>query len=105
MPVLTGGAGPDSESNLDDLGIRTTRRLRLLMQMLEAKSFAHAEFDRLRVSLDSLRLAGGESSFAASRLSQARRYLRSNELGAARYELQLLHDCLRSAETAMPVQT
>jgi hypothetical protein len=66
------------------------------MQMIANKDFAHVEFDSLRELIESLPLAGGDSGLAASRLSKVQRYLRSNEMGAARYELQLLHDCLQS---------
>jgi hypothetical protein len=88
--------GPASKRKLDDMRTRAAARLRSLMQKLSAKDFASGEFDNLRVLIGSLPHPGGGSSLAESHLSKALRYLRSNEVGAARYELQLLLECLQA---------
>ena len=49
-----------------------------------------AEFDSIRLLLETLPLATAEFSLAVNRLANARHYLESGEYGAARYELRLL---------------
>ena len=90
------GAKRRPACKLDDLRTRAVTRLRVLTQMISGKDFTSGDLDGLRVLIESVPMAGGESGLAASRLSKVQRYLRSNELGAARYELQMLLDCLQS---------
>jgi hypothetical protein len=72
-----------------------TARLRSLMQTLSGKDLATMEFDNLRTLIESLPLASSDFSLAGNYLRKAQRYLRSNEIGAALYELRLLLDCLQ----------
>jgi hypothetical protein len=90
------GAERRPARKLDDLRRRAVTGLRVLTQMTSGKHFTSGDLDGLRVLIESWPMAGSESGLAASRLCKAQRYLRSNELGAARYELQLLLDCLQS---------
>ncbi len=49
-----------------------------------------ADFEQIRQMLEALPLASAEFSLAVNRLTNAQKYLRSGEYGAARYELHLL---------------
>ena len=89
---------PKAEQNhavsIDETRKLATGRLRSLMQRLSNKERAADELDNLRTLIESLPLASGDFGVAMNRLRNAQRYLRSDEIGAARYELRLLFGCL-----------
>ena len=75
---------------LEDLRRRAVARLRSLLQTLSGQASDTAELDSLSSLFGSLQPHAAESGWAAKRLQAAQRYLRSQEVGAARYELRLL---------------
>lgn len=85
---------PARKSN--DLRTRADMGLKMLTQIIKGQDFTNDDLDSLQGLIGSLPTTGAESDLAASRLCKAQRYLRSNERGAARYELQLLLDRLQS---------
>ena len=77
-------------ASVDELRKLAAFRLRLLMQTLSDTTRASDEIDNLRRIFESLPLNTAEFGLAKNRLRNARRYLSSDELGAARCELRLL---------------
>ena len=77
-------------ASVDALRKLAAFRLRSLVQTLSDATRASDEMDNLRKIFESLPLSTAEFSLAMNRLRNARRYLSSNELGAARCELRLL---------------
>jgi hypothetical protein len=81
--------------SIDEIRENSARRLQSLMRTLSDIDRAAAEFSDLRTVIESLPMPSGEFSLAKNRLRNAQRYLRSDEAGAARYELCLLLGSLR----------
>jgi hypothetical protein len=77
-------------ASIDEIRRLAALRLRSLMQRLSDTTCAAVEFENLREIIESLSLSTAEFSLAMNRLRNARRYLSSDELGAARCELRLL---------------
>jgi hypothetical protein len=77
-------------TSLGDWRQSTAARLESLLQILSSKDFARTEVDHLRTLVESLPPDNTSSGLAANYLSKAQRYLHSNEIGAAMYELRLL---------------
>lgn len=74
---------------------------RCLDQWIRAVHRGRCTLDKLpdlRDLIDALPLSSGDYCTAVNRISNAKRYLESNERGAARYELKLLDSSLRQFE-------
>jgi len=80
---------------VDDWRHRAAARLESLLQMFSSKDFMETRVDHLQTLIESLPPDNSNSGLAANYLSKARRYLRSNEVGAAVYELRLLRGWLQ----------
>lgn len=78
------------ESPLSEVRENACRRLRGLLGKLADKEPLGEEFSDLDALLLSLSLPSEAIAAARRRLAAAQRFLRSNEVGAARYELRLL---------------
>jgi hypothetical protein len=90
MSIFASRAEPGQAPQVHELRNRAAGRLRSLLQDLSDTHRAAAELDNLRALFESLRLAGGEFGVAMNHLRCAQRFLGSDEVGAARYELRLL---------------
>jgi len=90
MSIFVSSAEPNRAPATHELRNRAAARLRSLLQDLGDTHRAAAELDNLRTLIESLLQAGGESGLAMNHLRCARRFLGSDEVGAARYELRLL---------------
>jgi len=88
-------AEPHPSAALDEPRSRAKARLVSLMQTMSGQDFASAELDKLRTQIDSAVSASSDLSLAANYLHKAQRFIRSNEVGAAAYELRLVLDCLQ----------
>jgi hypothetical protein len=71
-------------------------KLAAVLQMLHRRSDPRDHLESVRSLLESLPLSTGEYGIAQNRLRNAERYLRSQEHGAARFELQMLAGSLRN---------
>jgi hypothetical protein len=71
-------------------------KLAAVLQMLQRRSDPRDHLETVRSLLESLPLSTGEYGMAQNRLRNAERYLRSQEHGAARFELQMLAGSLRN---------
>ena len=71
-------------------------KLAAILQMLQRRNDPRDHLETVRSLLESLPLSTGEYGIAQNRLRNAERYLRSQEHGAARFELQLLAGSLRN---------
>jgi hypothetical protein len=74
---------------------------RCLERLLHRDQSVEKHFDDLLAVeslLAALPLASDEFALVASRMGNARRYLRSNEIGAARYEIGMLASTLRNLQ-------
>ena len=96
MSIIFSNAEPRQAAALKEPGRHAATRLQSLMQVLSGKDVASMEFDNLRTLVESLPLSGNDCPLVANYLRKAQRYLRSNEEGAARYELRLLLEYLQS---------
>ncbi len=67
-----------------------------LLRVIRRKQDILDQVEQISDLLESLPLAAGDYGTATNRLRNAHRYLRSEERGAARYELQLLAGSLRA---------
>ena len=90
MPILANSTGKQHRFSIDEVRADVTNRLRLLLPRLGNRAFAVAELNDLRDMLNSLPLDSEDFGVAINRLKNCYRYLCSNEIGAARYELKLL---------------
>ena len=90
MSILIPSTEQTRVTPIDEIRQLAVGRLRSLMQRLSDKERAAHDVDNLRTLFESLPLASGEFGLAVNRLQNAQRYLRSDEIGAARYELRLL---------------
>lgn len=90
MSIFVSRAETGRVPQVHELRNRAAGRLRSLLQDLSDPRRATAELENLRTLFESLRQAGGESGLALNRLRYAQRFLGSDEVGAARYELRLL---------------
>ena len=95
MSIFFSRAELSQASTIDEQLNRAAARLQSLMQTLSGKDFASVEIDKLRTTIESLPPASAEFRLASSYLRKAQRYLRSDEVGAALYELRLLLGCLQ----------
>ena len=66
-----------------------------LMQTIAARPLMNGEFNRLRNLLAELPGSDDDPDRGERRLSRAQRYLRSDEVGSALYELKLLVGALQ----------
>ena len=92
----TGVSSPDELRNL---------LAQCLSPLMDQETDADLWKDQLTVAamlLESLPLSTSEFGLAMNRLNNARRYLKSNECGAARYELRLLIGGLTPKPEARP---
>jgi hypothetical protein len=62
------------------------------------------EVDDLRILLETLPLSADEFGLACNRLTNAKRYLQSNEPGAAMWELNALKQQLQNRADAQPYE-
>jgi len=86
--------GPDAVRD------RILARLRDATSRSQPKDFLLAVIVDTQLMMESLPLASGEYAVASNRLRNARRYLQSDERGAAAYELRLLMGDLKEATVA-----
>lgn len=71
-----------------------------LVRKLTNEDAASAEVGQLQTLLETLPLSSDEFGIACNRLSNAQRYLQSNEAGAAHWELNALANQLRGRANA-----
>jgi hypothetical protein len=76
--------------SIDELRKTAGRVLRSLRFRSSDDERAGTEFDNLRTLIESLPAATSNFGLAMNRLRSVQRYLSSDEIGAARYELRLL---------------
>ena len=74
-------------------------KLAAILQMLQRRSDPRDHLETVGSLLESLPLSTGDYGIAQNRLRNAERYLRSQEHGAARFELQLLAGSLRNGNS------
>jgi hypothetical protein len=67
-----------------------------LAPMIRSGQDASGELDHVQVLLESLPLSSGDFGVACHRLLNVQRYLQAGERGAARWELNILGEQLRS---------
>lgn len=84
------------ESTTDTLSRELLSAVDRVVAWLRRGSCHFDGFERIEELLESLPLASDAFNTATNRLKNARRYLRSDERGAARYEIQLLANSLRN---------
>ena len=82
-------------TNTRDIGRQIGHWCRSLLAQPMAVEYPSLAVERIRVLLESVPLASDDYNLTVSRVSNARRYLNSNETGAARYEIRLLLGLLR----------
>jgi hypothetical protein len=85
---------PSQSLPIDELRYRATARLRTLIQKLSTGACARIEVDDLRTLIESLSPVSAGFGLATNHVRKAQRFLSSDEVGAARYELRLLLGCL-----------
>ncbi len=90
MSILANSIKKKHRYSIDEVREELTSRLRLLLPRLGNRSFAIAELNEIQDMLNSLPLDSEDFGVAINRLRNCYRYLCSNEIGAARYELKLL---------------
>jgi hypothetical protein len=86
---------PRHQKSVEQIRQNAVERLRSVMRILRYKASAVNELDTLQKLLESLPMASGEFSTAMNRLRNSQRYLCSEEIGAALYELRLLTSLLQ----------
>jgi hypothetical protein len=64
----------------------------------------NGEVDDLRILLETLPLSTDEFGLACNRLTNTKRYLQANELGAAGWELRALRQQLQNRADAQPCE-
>ena len=83
-----------------------TELMQMLRNLLERLHVGNIWADGLLEALEMLHalpLTSHEFGVATNRLNNARRYLFANELGAARFELQLLLGSLKNGDDQRPI--
>jgi len=86
--------GPDSIRRV------LLKQLRSVVDKSPSKDYLLSVISDTQIMIESLPLASGEYGAVSNRLRNARRYLRSDEQGAATYELRLLMGDLREVTAA-----
>ncbi len=66
------------------------RGVEKLLRHAEANGIVAVQWDELKTLLEALPLATATFALAARRLGNARRYIESGELGAAKFELRMM---------------
>ena len=85
-----------STTTCDAIRHEVALTLAAVQKMIECGHTPCDELDDVRCLLESLPLTTGEYGVARNRLRNAHRYLKSQERGAARFELRLLAGSLRN---------
>jgi hypothetical protein len=81
--------------SIDEMRNLAAGCLQSVMQNLSDGNRAADELDHLRTMIESLPLGAGEFCLAMNSIRNAERFLCSDEVGAAAYELRLLRGSLR----------
>lgn len=97
----TGGTKPSIGNEIRDRCCLLARLLNRLLQINGDPKDYEDEFNAAAMLLQTLPLASDPYGLAMNRIFNARRYLASHEVGAARYELRLL---AYSLKTVLPNQ-
>ncbi|MCO6459136.1 MAG: hypothetical protein J5I93_27825 [Pirellulaceae bacterium] len=84
--------------SVDLLARQISQGLRRLIDSPGSRTVSRQQLADSRLLLEALPMATNEFAVARRRLQNADRYLRSDEWGAARYELRLLYGMLRQYE-------
>jgi hypothetical protein len=90
MSIRIATTETSAPSTIDEIRSLAAGRLKSLVRNLSNLGRTANELHKLRTMIESLPLTSGEFCVAVNRLRNAQRYLCSDEIGAASYELRLL---------------
>jgi hypothetical protein len=95
---------PELTTSADDGYKPTLSFLARFLLRLQDGHRTNGEVDDLRILLETLPLSTDEFGLACNRLTNAKRYLQSSEIGAAMWELRALRQQLQNRADAQPCE-
>jgi hypothetical protein len=95
---------PELMTSADDGYKPTLTFLARFLLRLHDGQRTNGEVDDLRILLETLPLSTDEFGLACNRVTNAKGYLQSNELGAAMWELRALRQQLQNRADAQPCE-